>query len=83
MLNMMQFEEKYQNEMKAIAKKESVSLMDARGMLIYSCRLKEKGIHSVGEVMDFGKALDKDFDYITCLADFREAIGLMEIPSAA
>ena len=83
MLNMTQFEKKYQNEIKTIAKIENVTFEEARQMLIFSCRLKEEGIHSVGEVMDFGKVLDESFDFLACLDDFRQALGLMGLPTAA
>lgn len=83
MLNMTQFENKYKNEIKTIANAENVTFQDAIQMLIYSCRQKDKGIHSVGEVMDFGKSLNKSFDYTACLTDFKEAIGLTEISAAA
>jgi len=81
MLNMTQFEKKYETAINTIAKAENVTFEEARQMLVFSCRLSEKGALSVGEVMDFGKNL-KDFDFASCLADFKKVIG-QEVATAA
>lgn len=78
MRNLAGFEKKYEKEIVTIAKAEDVDLLEAREMLIYTCRQLDKGLHTEGAAMDFGRYLEEGFDFAGCLEDFMEAIQTAE-----